>query len=119
MPYKLSVEREDKYIRVDLYDRITQSEIDSAMKIVLIIRQEQQLNCILCDQRQLQVPPDDFAGFQTALQFATRPHAGTKLAIIRRCKHEERLFETAARNRGIIVEIFEEDEEAKQWLHNK
>ena len=116
MSYKLSVEREDEYIRVDLYNRLTQSDIDSAMKEILMLRQEQKLRRILCDQRQLQVPPDDTVGVLTAEQFGSGPYAGTKLAIIRKQAKEERLFEIAAHNRGIIVRVFEDEEEAKQWL---
>ena len=96
MSYRLSVEKEDEYIRVDLYDRLTQSNIDSAMKEVLMVRQEQKLRHILCDQRQLQVPPNDTVGFLTAVQFGNESYAGTKLAIIRRQVEEEHLFEIAA-----------------------
>ena len=116
MPYSLSVEKEDKYIRADLYDPFTQSDIESAMKEVLMIRQEQELNRILCDQRQLQVPPNDTAGFLTAVQFGSQPYAGTKLAIIRKQTGEERLFEITAANRGVLVKVFEDEEAAKQWL---
>jgi hypothetical protein len=116
MPYSLSVESEEEYIRFDLYDTFTQSDIDSAMKEVLKIRQEQKLNRILCDQRQLQVAPNDTVGFLTAEQFGKYPLVGTKLAIIRRQADEERLFEIAAQNRGIIVRVFEDEEAAKQWL---
>ena len=119
MSYSLSVEREDEYIRVDLCDAFAQSDIDSAMKEVLMIRQEQKLNRILCDQRQLQVPPGDTAGFLTAVQFGSQPYAGTKLAIIRRQADEERLFEIAAENRGVLVRVFEDEEAAKQWLLTK
>lgn len=119
MSYTLSVEEENKCIRVDLHDRLTESEIDSAMKEILAIRQEQKLNRILCDQRQLQVPPGDLLGFFTAERFGGLAYAGTKLAIIRRQATEERLFDIAARNRGVIVKIFEDEEEAKQWLCSK
>jgi hypothetical protein len=119
MPYKLSIEREDEYIRVDLYGRLTQPDIDSAMKEVLMVCQKQKLHRILCDQRQLQVPPNDTVGFLTAVQFSKGPYAGMKLAIIRRQVEEERLFEIAAHNRGVIVRVFEGEEEAKQWLHAK
>ena len=119
MSYKLSIEKKDKYIRVELYDSLTQSEIDNAMGEVLKIRQEQKLNRILCDQRQLEVPPNDTVGFQTAVKFGTKPYAGTKLAIIRRQVKKERPFEIAAHNRGVIIKVFEDEEKAKQWLRNR
>ena len=116
MSYKVSVAEEDAYIRFDLFDRLTQPDIKNAMEDVLKIRRERNLNHILCDERRLEVPPNDTVGFLTAAQFATGPYMGTKLAIIRKRKVEERLFEIAAGNRGVIVEVFDEEEEAKRWL---
>ena len=116
MSYRLSIEREDGYIRFELYDTFTQSVIDCAMKDVLNIRQERNLNRILCDQRQLQVPPNDMTGFFTAKQFGSQPYLGTKLAIIRKQVDEERLFEIAAQNRGVLVRVFDEEAAAIQWL---
>ena len=116
MSYSLSIEREDEYIRVDLHDPFTQPDIDEAMKEVLRIRQDQNLNCILCDQRKLKVPPNDLTGFFTAKQFGSQPYLGTKLAIIRKQAGEERLFEIAAQNRGVLVKVFDHEAEAKRWL---
>jgi hypothetical protein len=96
MSYTLSIEIEDEYIRVDLYDPFMQSDIDSAMKEVLSFRQNQTLNRILCDQRQLKVSLDDITGFFTAEKFGSQPYLGTKLAIIRKQVGEERLFEISA-----------------------
>jgi hypothetical protein len=119
MPYDLSVEREKGYIRVDLFDPFTQSDIDSAMKEVQEIRQEQKINRILCDQRELQVPPSAMAGFFTAEQFGKPPLVGTKLALLRKRAREESLFEIAAQTRGLIVSVFMDEEEAIQWLLTK
>ena len=116
MPYDLSIEREEGYIRVVLFDPFTQSDIDSAMKEVQEIRQEDKLNRILCDQRELQVPPSATAGFFTAEQFGKPPLVGTKLALLRKRAREESLFEIAAQTRGVIIRVFLDKEEAKQWL---
>jgi len=116
VPYKVSVEKEEGYIRFDLFDRLSESEIDSAMKEVLSIRQEQGLSRILCDQRGLEVSPDDLVAFLTAERFGSLPYAGTKLACIRRQADEERLFDVAVSNRGITIRVFEDEDEAKKWL---
>ena len=119
MSYSLSINTEEKYIRVDLTGELTRSDIDRAMNEVLRIRQEQGLNHILCDERQLQVWPTDLVGFITALQFTNGPYLGMKLAVIRRNIHEEHIFEIAANNRSGIVRVFDDEEKAKQWLHDK
>ena len=118
MSYNLSVNKEDKYIHVELYDELTQSDIDRGLKEVLILRQEQKLNHILCDERRLQGRPSDTITFKTATRFTSEPYTGIKLAIIRKSKSEELMFELAANNRSGIVKIFDDEEEAKQWLHN-
>ena len=119
MPYNLSVEREEGYIRFDLYDPLSQSDIDNAMREVLKFRQEEKLNRILCDHRQLQAPPSETAGFLAALQFGERPLLGTKMALIRRKADEEFLFDIAAQTRGSIIKVFDDEEAAKQWLLSK
>jgi hypothetical protein len=86
------------------------------MKEVSVLYQDQKLYRILCDQRQLLTPPDDRTGFLTAVQFDTLPYAGIKLAIIRKSLDDKRLFEVAAKNRGIMVEIFVDEKVARQWL---
>ena len=116
MPYKVIIEKKDKYIRFNLFNIITKPEIDSAMNEIKVIRQKHKLDRVLCDQRQLQMRPSDTVGFQTAVQFGSPSYRGIKVAIIRRDVKEERLFEIAARNRGLIVKIFEDEEEAKKWL---
>jgi hypothetical protein len=119
MPYKMRADSKDKYIRFDLYGVLSKSDIDSAMKEVLAIRQAHNLNRILCDQLRLDVPPDDTVGFLTAVKFGAQSFAGTKLAIIRKQAGEERLFDIAAENRGVIVKIFTHEEEAKKWLRGQ
>lgn len=106
-------------MRFNLYDSLTQSEIDSAMNEVKMIRQKQKLDLIICDQRQLHTAPNDTVGFLTAVQFGGPAYAGMKVAIIRRELKELRLFEIAARNRGLAVKIFKDEKEAKEWLLNE
>jgi len=116
MPYNLSIESEEGYIRFDLFDPFTQSEIDEAMKEVLKFRQEEKPKRILCDQRHLQEPPTGIAGYLAAVQLGEHPLVGTKIAIIRKRGDQEYLFDISAQTRGVIVEVFNDEEEAKQWL---
>ncbi|MFC2140640.1 hypothetical protein ACFLQ1_02845, partial [Candidatus Auribacterota bacterium] len=117
MAYNLSINTEEKYIRVDLSEELTESDIHDSMKEVLRVRQEQKLNHILCDERQLQVRPNDSIGLATATRISSGPYVGMKLAIIRK-DFEERLFELVANNRSGIVKVFDDEEKAKQWLRN-
>jgi hypothetical protein len=116
MPYELSVNHEEQYIRFDLSGTLSQVEINKAMSATQAIREEMNLRCILCDQRQLDTPPSDIVGFLTAEQFGTPPYLGMRLAIIRRDASRERLFDIAAANRGVEIKVFEDEEEAKGWL---
>ncbi|OGW39616.1 MAG: hypothetical protein A2Y97_07050 [Nitrospirae bacterium RBG_13_39_12] len=117
MPYDMSVNLEEGYILVHLYGELTKADIDSALEKILIIRREQKVNNILCNQHQLQVPPGNMTVFDTARRFAGGPFVGMKLAIVRESIPEGmHFFETVATNRAGIVKVFDDDEEAKKWL---
>jgi len=116
MPYRLSVNTEEGYVRCDLSDTLSQAEIDSAIAELGAIRQEHGISHILCDERDLRVPPNDVVGFFTARRLTSGPFAGIKLAIIRTDTTKERLFEVAASNRGATVQVFDDEKKAIQWL---
>lgn len=118
MSYRFSVNSEEKYVRFDLSGELTQSDIDNAIADLQRVQEKHKLNCVLCNQRDLQVPPNDLVGFFTAKRLSGKPFAGIKLAIVRTDTTKERLFEIAASNRGAIVKVFNDEEEAKRWLHN-
>lgn len=118
MPYRCTVDAEEQYVRFDLSGGLTQPEIDNAIEDLQTVREKQKLTHVLCVQTDLTVPPDDGIGFRTAEQLSTGPFRGLKLAIVRRESTEERLFEIAANNRGAIVEVFTDEEEAKRWLRS-
>jgi hypothetical protein len=116
MPYRLSINRTKKYIRFKLTGELTEPEIDSAIKDLQRARQKHKLNCILCDQLKLQVPPDNLVGFLTVHKLTSNPFVGLKLAIVRPDTTQERLFGIAANNRGAMVKVFGNEEEAQRWL---
>ena len=115
--YDISVNLEEEHILVHLHGELTKADIVAALKEILIIRQQENLNNILCNQRQLQVSPSIMTIFDTACRFADVPFNGMKLAIVRESMPEKMpFFETAATNRARAVKVFDNDEEAKQWL---
>ena len=116
MPYRLSVNSEEEHARFDLSGTLSEAEIHSAIEELQVIRESQGIRHVLCDQRDLRVPPNDFIGLLTAEQLSSGPFVGLKLAIIRPDTTETRLFEIAAKNRGTFVEIFDDEEEARIWL---
>jgi hypothetical protein len=74
---------------------------------------------VLCNQYDLEVPPNDMLGFFTAQKLSSGTYGEFKLAIVRSDTTKERLFEIAANNRGAIVEVFDDEEKAIQWLQKK
>ena len=115
--YDMSINREDGYILVNLYEELTKADIDAALKEILTIRQKENVRNILCDQRRLKVPPNIITVFDTACRFAEAPFNGMKLAIVRESMPENmHFFETAATNRARAVKVFDSNEEAKKWF---
>jgi hypothetical protein len=118
MAYSLSVNEQEKYIEFKLSGELTEPEINSAIMDLQRERDKHKFSCVLCDQLDLQVPPDDLAGFFAAKRLSSGPFAGIKLAIVRTDATKERLFEIAANNRSAVVKVFDNRDEAKQWLQN-
>ncbi len=118
MAYRLSIDSGGGYIHIELLGTLTQIDIDEALKEILTIRRQQNVDCILCDQRKLQFPPNNIVVFDTAKQISSGPFTGMKLAIVRETIPERHFFQTVATNRSGIVKIFDEEEEAKRWLQN-
>lgn len=117
MSYDISVNREEGYILINLYEELTKADIDAALEQILIIRRQEKVNKILCNQRRLNVPPSIMTIFDTACRFAGEPFIGMKLAIVRESMPEGmHFFETVATNRARDVKVFNNDEEAKKWL---
>ena len=115
--YDMSINREDGYILVNLYEELTKADIDAALEEILTIRQKENVRNILCDQRRLKVPPNIITVFDTACRFAEAPFNGMKLAIVRESMPENmHFFETAATNRARAVKVFDSNEEAKKWF---
>jgi hypothetical protein len=117
MSYDMSVDRKEGYILVQLHDELTKADIESALEKILIIRRQEKVNKILCNARQLQVPPGTMTIFDTARRFAGDTFSGMKLAIVRKSLPEGmHFFETVATNRSGIVRVFDSEEEANKWF---
>jgi hypothetical protein len=118
MAYTLSFNNGCGFILLELHGKLTRVEIDEALKEILAIRRQKHVDRILCDQRRLQIPPNDLVIFETAKRFAGGPYTGMKLAIVRNSIPERHFFKTVALNRSGIVKIFDEEGKAIQWLHS-
>jgi hypothetical protein len=117
MSYDMSVNRENGYILIHLYDELTKADIEAALEKILIIRQQKKINKILCNACKLQVPPGTMTVFDTATRFAGEPFSRMKLAIVRKSIPEGmHFFETVVTNRSGIVKVFDNEEEANKWF---
>ena len=116
MPYRLSVNEDKGYIRFDLTGELTKPDIGGAIRDLMITMEKHGFANVLCDERELEVPPSDMVGFSTAEKLTSKEFAHMKLAIIRAGGTKERLFEIAAANRGAKVRVFTDEEEAVGWL---
>ena len=117
MSYNISVNRQEGYILLHLGEELKKEDIDAALKEILLVRRSDKLKNILCDQRQLTVPPNKITIFDAACRFADKPFLGMKLAIVReKIPEEMHFFETVATNRSGLVRVFDNDKEARNWL---
>lgn len=118
MGYHLEVHNKEKYIRVEVYDELTEEDINVALKEIEIIHREKEINHILCDQHKLKVPPPNMIIFETAKRFASKDYRGMKLAIVRDIIPSQHFFENVANNRAGFVKVFDDENKAKDWLRS-
>ncbi|MCK4414820.1 MAG: hypothetical protein KAY32_14895 [Candidatus Eisenbacteria sp.] len=117
MPYDLSIDRTRRYILVRPLGTLSESDIAEALEGILVIRREEKLDRILCDQRAMEVAPDTLVIFEAARTFSLGPFRGMRLAILRATMPAgPHFFETAARNRMADVRVFDDEEKARTWL---
>jgi len=116
MSYEAHVEA-DGCIRVAIHDELTPADIDKAMQEILTARKEHGATKILCDQRDMKVPPSEIVVFETAKRFSGDAFSDMKLAILRNSIPEDHLFETVARNRTALARVFDDEGKARLWLN--
>ncbi|MCK4414976.1 MAG: STAS/SEC14 domain-containing protein [Candidatus Eisenbacteria sp.] len=117
MPCDLSVDAAGRLILVHLSGAVTDRDIVAALEEILNIRGEQQIDRILCDQRAMESAPDTLGVLDAARTFSLGPFRGMRLAILRAAMPEgPHFFETACRNRMADVRVFDDEEEAREWL---
>lgn len=73
---------------------------------------------ILCDERQLDYHLSTFETFNLAEYAAQYAKHVVKIAIVCNSKHlnDGKFYETVSRNRGMIIRVTSDFEEAKLWL---
>lgn len=119
MAYNITINKSEQFIRFDLINRLTQSDIDSAIEVIEKVQQKQSLKSILCDQSRLEVRPIESVGFLTAKRLTKAPFLGLKIAIVRNDERKEHLFEFTANLRAGRVKVFGDEEKAKIWLDSE
>ena len=65
-------------------------------------------------------PPDTVEGFRMAVQFVSAADSRVKVALLARAEliDPDRFGVTVARNRGLLVDVFESEADALAWLLN-
>lgn len=73
---------------------------------------------ILCDERQLDYQLSTFEIFNLAEYASQYAKHVVKIAIVCNSKHlnDGKFYETVSRNRGMIIRVTSDFEEAKRWL---
>lgn len=117
MGFDISVQEKQKFILVRLFDDLSKDDIDKALDKILEIKQSKNISNILCNQLQLKIPPNQMVVFDTAQRFSREPFLGLKMAILRNeIPKGNHFFETVATNRGGLVKVFDDENQAILWL---
>lgn len=117
MPYELTVDHEEDYIRITVIGELSIEDIEGIIEKTLVIRQKHGIKQILSDHRSVTALPSIINLYKLGETLANELFYGVRLAVIGGALHEsEKFTETVAANRGVNVRIFKEEQAARKWL---
>lgn len=115
--YEIIIHQDYLEVKSEGFDESLQEVEDYANSIAKIAL-ENGKNKILCDERKLRYSLSIFETFELAEAEAKHLSTAPRIAIVFNSNYTEyaRFFETAAINRGLIVKVTTDIDEAKKWL---
>ncbi len=117
MPYAITVDREEDYIGVQVFGRLSLEEVNELMAKTSDIRQNHGLDRILSDHRGVTDLPGIADLYKLGKSLAEELFHGAKLAVIGGAlQNDEEFAEDVAVNRGVDVRLFHEEQAAREWL---
>ncbi len=118
MPVKVSIQKDDGFLRVFYQgEEDLQSELEAAEALLEVI-EEHDCRRILHDCRQVVGPRLGTTDCFTAAASYDRRFLPVRCALLDHPEHiqENRFWETTARNQGFATKVFDDEEEAIAWL---
>ena len=71
---------------------------------------------VLCDATAMSSPMGAFEKFEAAAELARGADPRLKMAVVARVEVIDYIFENVARNRGVAVAVFRDENAALEWL---
>ena len=122
IPLRLRIEPGEEYLHVQVSGEFDLARTKDLIRHVLSVARQQGLCKIFVDRREMSGPVGDLEQFQLA-EFVAKEQGGEnfRTAILKRMGliGLDRFFETVAVNRGAILKVTTDMEEAFKWLDIK
>ena len=116
MPQQIRIEPKDGYLNVQVSGKFDRSKAKTFLR--QLVESSHDLPCILVDVRELKGPVDLMDRFRLAEFLVKEQVRPIKMAVLGSDDQEwhDRFFEDVADNRGGMVKVTTDRDEALQWL---
>ncbi|HEY6621588.1 MAG TPA: hypothetical protein VIY68_18740 [Steroidobacteraceae bacterium] len=114
--FEIEIFEEGGILRFTLKGPGTYANLLDAVAAVLAETKSRGVWRVLCDATAVTAPTGAFEKFEAAAELARSADRRMKMAVVARVEVIDYIFENVARNRGVSVAVFRNDDAALQWL---
>jgi hypothetical protein len=114
--FEIKIIEESGVLRFTLKGPGTHAHFLRAVTAIISETQSRDIWLVLCDATAMTNPLGAFEKFEAAVELARGADRRMKMAVVARVEAIDYIFENVARNRGVSVAVFKNEDAALQWL---
>jgi hypothetical protein len=115
--FEIKIIEEGGILRFPLKGPGTYAHLLHAVSAIVAETKSREIWRVLCDATAMTPPMGAFEKFEAAAELARGADRRMKMAVVARVEAIDYIFENVARNRGVSVAVFRNEDAALQWLH--
>jgi hypothetical protein len=114
--FEIKIVEEGGILRFALKGPGTYAHLLRAVAAIVTETKSRDIWRVLCDATAMTAPAGAFEKFEAAVELARGADRRMKMAVVARVEAIDYIFENVARNRGVAVAVFRNEDAALQWL---
>jgi len=116
--FEIDIVQEGDILRLRLKGPGAHAHLLRAVATIITETTSRDIWRVLCDATAVTAPTGAFEKFEAGVALARGADHRLKMAVIARIEAIDYIFENVARNRGVSVAVFKDEDAALKWLHS-